>query len=86
MRTTVSVGMAVVMALVGIQAIGTQASSSRDAAVVNGTNESAAAWNMSTQLFSGVGQTLAPTLVFGGVAAIVVVSLGMLVAAGRSGR
>lgn len=78
--------MAVVMAVVGIQAIGTQAGSSRDAAVANGTNESAAAWNMTTQIFAGGGEALAPALVFGGVAAVVLVSLGILVTAGRSGR
>lgn len=82
MRTIVAVGLAVVMLFIGIQALGLEAGNTQDAAVDNGTNESAAAWNMTTGIYSGLGQTYAPALVFMGIGAVVLVALGILVSVG----
>jgi hypothetical protein len=76
----------VVVLFVGWQALGIAAERSRDAAVVNGTNESAAAWNMSTGVFEGIGAAASPAIVWGGVAAFILLSLGLLIAVQGGGR
>lgn len=86
MRTLLAVGIAVVMLFAGYQALGMQAAQVEDAATTNGTNQSEAAWNMSNQIFEGSGEALAPALVWMGVAAVVLVSLGILAGAYQGGR
>lgn len=86
MRVVVAVGMAVSMLVVGITALSESAQQTRDAAVVNGTNSSAMAWNTTTNVVDGLGQAAAPGVVWMGVAAIVLVALGILVSASGGGR
>lgn len=86
MRTTVAVALAVVILFVGIIGANSAAESTEDPAVTNGTNTSGDAWNFTTGIADGVGQAFGPGVVWMGVAAIVLGSLGVLLAAGRSGR
>lgn len=85
MRTVIAVGVAVCMVFIGFHALGTQAQLSEDAAVENGTNDSEAVWNMTTELYGGGGTALAPALVWMGVAAVVLVSLGVLLTVAPGG-
>lgn len=86
MRASVAILLAIVMMFVMLTALGTQAGLTEDAAVQNGTDESAEAYNMTTQLYNGTGQALGPALAIGGVAAVVLIALGYLVKAGGRGR
>lgn len=85
MRTSVAVVAAASMAVVGFLSLSRAADSSRETAL-NSSNQSAAAYNATTQLLDGIGQALAPGLIWMGIAAIVLVSLGVLVATVGGGR
>ena len=76
----------VVVLFLGWQALGIAAEGARETAVVNGTNESAAVWNMSTGIFEGVGAAASPAIVWGGVAAFILLALGLLIAVQGGGR
>ena len=76
----------VVVLFLGWQALGTAAEGSYAPAVTNGTNESAAAWNMTTGVFEGIGAAASPAIVWGGVAAFILLALGLLVAVQGGGR
>lgn len=84
MRTTVGVGLGVVILFIGTIALSEGAQQS-EATAMN-SSSGAEAWNVSTEVFNGIGQVAGPGVVWMGVAAIVLVSLGILVTAGRSGR
>jgi hypothetical protein len=71
---------------VGFTALAEQAGQTEDAAVTNGTNASASAFNSTTEVFGGLGQAAGPGIVWMGIAAIILVALGFLVVAGSSGR
>ena len=85
MRTSVATLGGISILFVGIFAIAQAAQNSQDAAYSAG-NGSAAAWNMSHDVFQGVGTAAGPGVVWMGIAAMILVFLGVLVAAGRSGR
>lgn len=85
MRTVVSILGGISILFVGFFALAEAASQSKEAAVTNGTNASEAAWNMSTDVFGGLGQAAGPGIVWMGIAAIILVFLGFLVYAGQSG-
>jgi hypothetical protein len=83
MRLTVAVGAAVSTLLVGIIGISVSAQQAKPATDTQAANESYAA---AKGVFGGIGVAAGEAVVFFGVAAIVLVSLGLLVVAGRGGR
>lgn len=87
MRASVALLGGIVVLFTGWQFLGQAADQSRDAAVTNGTNGSAAAYNMSTGIYEGVGAAAPGMVVWGGVAAVVLISCGLLLrgAHGRGG-
>jgi hypothetical protein len=85
MRTSVAVVMAVSVLFVGFVAV-SQSAENVESTAVNGSNATHDAYNLSTGVFDNVGTYGSRALVYGGVGAIVVVSLGYLVMAGRRGR
>jgi len=86
MRVTVAVGVAVSMLVAGGVALSRAASEARGPAVTNGTNESAAAYNATREVFGGFLTAAGPGVVWFGVAAVVLVSLGILVSVAGGGR
>lgn len=85
MRTTLAVLLAISILFVGVTAMSEAGQQSEDTAL-NSSNSSADAWNMSTDVYGGLGDAGSSALVYGGIGAIVLVSLGILVNAGGSGR
>lgn len=85
MRTTVAVLLAIPILVVGVTAIGTQASQSETPAYDAG-GDNATAYNLSSELFGEFTTTAGPGVVFMGIGALIVGALGVLVAAGKSGR
>lgn len=80
-----------VITLLGILALGFvalsyQGQAVKDAAVTNGTNETAAAYNGTTAVLEVSGQTLVTALLIGGLALIALMGIGILVAYGPRGR
>lgn len=86
MRTSVASLGAIVMLLVGFIGLGELASDTESVAVTNGTNATADSFNMTTEVFGGLGQAASGGIVWMGVAAVILVALGFLVLAGSSGR
>jgi len=86
MRSSIGILGGISVLFVGFYALSEQASQVRDPAVTNGTNSSSSAFNSSSAVFEGVGQAFAPGVVWMGVAAIILIALGYLLAAGNSGR
>jgi nucleoside recognition membrane protein YjiH len=84
MRASIALLGGIVMLFVGWQALGTAATNSESAAQA-GSNQSAAAWNMSEAIYSGLGEAAGPSIVWMGVAAFILVACGVLVAAARGG-
>lgn len=84
MRVTVAVGLGVLMMFIGVSALSQSAQQAEPTAM--NSSGGGDAYNLSTEVFDGIGQAAGPGVVFMGVAAIVLVALGVLVAAGRSGR
>lgn len=83
-RTWFAVGLSTVMFAVGLYALSYQSQSVQSTAL-NSSNKSASVYNTTNTVFNGVGQAGANALAWGGVGAVVVVALGVLVVAGRSG-
>lgn len=83
MRVTVAVGAAVPMLMVGIIAISQSAQEAESSINSTAANESYAA---AEGVFGGVAMAASDAVVLFGIAAIVLVGLGLLVTAGRSGR
>jgi len=86
MRSSVAILLSIVVLFVGVTAISGAAQDAQGPAVENGTNESAEAYNLTTDVFGGIVEASAPAVVWFGVAAFVVIALGFLVFAGNSGR
>jgi len=86
MRSSVAILLSIVVLFVGVTAISDAALNAEDTAVQNGTNQSASAYNMTTEVFGGLTEAAAPGLVWFGIGAIILVALGFLVYAGSSGR
>lgn len=82
MRTVVAMLLSISMLFVGVTAISESAQQAEDTAMQ--TNASADAWNLSTEVFGGIGQA-GVGIVWFGIAAVVLVALGFLVYAGASG-
>lgn len=85
MRKSIGLLGGIVVLFIGIVGIGRSADLAYAPAVTNGSNESAAAYNMSVGIFEGVGATASPAIVWAGVAAFVVLALALLVAVGSGG-
>lgn len=79
LRAMLAVGLVVSVLFVGVTAI-SQSAQQHDA-TTNAGNESAA---LADGVYDGLGQAAGPALVFGGIAAVIVVALGILLSAGRS--
>lgn len=86
MRTILAIVMAIAVIFVGAYALSYQAQGVQDVAVDNGTQATADAYNLTTDVTEGLVQVYSPALVFMGIAVIVLVALAYLVVAGRSGR
>jgi hypothetical protein len=85
MRSSIALLGGTVILFIGIIGIGRSADLAYDPAVTNGTNSSAAAYNMSQGVFEGIGTAAAPAVVWAGVAALVLLALGLLVSVSRGG-
>jgi hypothetical protein len=86
MRVTVALLGSITLFFVGGFAIAEAASQSYDPAVVNGTNATAAAWNTTEGVMSGVLTAGSGAVVWAGVAAVVMVALLWLVLSFGGGR
>ena len=86
MRALAGVAIVIVIVFIGLIAISTAAQQSKDAAVINGTNASADAWNATTDVTEGIGESAGTLLVYGGIGAALIVALGFAVKAAGSGR
>lgn len=84
-RATLAVLLSIVLFFIGLIAVSNAAQSSKDTAM-NSSQASADAWNATTGVWDGLGQTAGPAVAIAGIAAVVLISLGFLVTAGRSGR
>lgn len=82
-RTSVAGLMAISVLFVGVFAISESAQQSEDTAM-NASNSSADAWNLSVDIFGGIGQA-GVGIVWFGIAAVILVALGFLIVAGQSG-
>jgi len=87
-RASVALLGGIVILFVGFLGMNQAANQAYDPAVINGSNESAIAYNMSVGVLDGVGQAAAPATVWMGIAAFILVSLGLLYMAvpGRAKR
>jgi len=84
LRATVGILGAITMAFVGFIALSRAADESR-AEAMNST-AGGDAYNATTGVLDGVGQALAPGLVWMGVAAVVLIALGLLYTSTRGAR
>jgi len=62
------------------------AASGVESTALNSSNASATAYNATAGITSGLGQAFGPAIVWMGIAAIVLISLGYLVAVSSNGR
>lgn len=85
MRASIAIMLSIALMFVMITAVGIQADETESAATSDG-QQSEDAWQFSTDLFDGVGQAAGPAMAFGGVAAFVLIALGVAVKAGGRGR
>lgn len=86
MRASVAVFMAISILFVGVFAISESAQDAQGPAVANGTDATASAYNTSEGVFEGVAQVSSDAVVWVGIAAVIVVALGLLYMASQSGR
>lgn len=70
----------------GFTALSMQAQSVKDTAVTNGTNASAAAYNTTTGALETIGQTITPALLYGGIAVLAFLSIGLVYVYANQGR
>jgi len=82
MRTYLAVVLAIVILFVGLPAVQQSADTSEDAAIANGTDASAEAHNMTTELYDNYGLAAGQMLVYGGIGATVLVAIGVLYKSG----
>lgn len=85
MRASIGLLGGIVVLFIGVIGIGRSADLAYKPAVTNGSNASASAYNMSVGVFEGLGTAAAPGVVWAGVAAFVILSLGFLVAVSNGG-
>jgi len=85
MRASIGLLGGIVVLFIGIQALG-QAGKSAEPAVNNSSVSTQAAYNMSTGIFEGIGAAASPAIVWGGIAAFILIALGLLVFATGGGR
>lgn len=85
MRTSVGILGGIVLLLIGFVTLSSAAQNSRDAAVVNGTNQSANVWNTTTQVLQNAGQA-SGGLVYVAVFVLIAGAMGLLVWVGTGGR
>lgn len=83
MRTTVAILGGITVLFVGFISM-SEASQSAGNQSLNGSE--ADALNTTDQVFNGLGQAFGPGIVWMGIAAVILIFLGYLVVAGRSGR
>jgi len=86
MRASIGLLGGITVLFVGFYGLSEQAQQTQDAAVTNGTNSTASAFNSTSTVFDGIGQAFGPGIVWMGVAALILIALGFLLAAGRNGR
>lgn len=82
MRTTVAIAIAVSVLFLGVTAM-SQAAQDAESTGLN-ASDGGAAYNTSVELFTGLGTVGGQAVVYGGVAAIVLGSIGLLWLAGNS--
>ena len=85
MRTIIGAMGGIVFLVVGFFSLQSLATSTQEQAL-NASNQSAEAYNVSTDVFGGIGQAAGPGIVWFGIAAVILVALGFLVYSGSSGR
>lgn len=85
MRTVISILGGISMLVVGFFALSEMSTNVQETAL-NGTNGTQDAFNATNGVFEGIGQAAGPGVVWMGIAAVILVFLGFLVYAGRSGR
>lgn len=85
MRATTAILGSIVMLFLGFFGLSYAAENVQTQAL-NGTNQSAAAYNTTTAITDGLGQAFAPAVVWMGVAAIILIALGYLVFATSGSR
>lgn len=86
MRATGAILIVIGTLALGFVAISYQAQSVKDAAVANGSEASAAAYNATTGIIETSAQTLTPALLYGGLAVMALVGVGLLATYGLGGR
>ena len=84
-RSSVAILGGISMLFVGIIAVSMAAQSSESTAM-NGSQNAQDAYNATEGVFNGLGQAMGPGIVWMGVGAFVLISLGYLVYAAQSGR
>jgi len=85
MRASVGILGGIVILFIGYIGLSYNAQDVKDAAVANGTNSSAEAYNTTTGILGGIGQGGAPGIVWFGVAGFVLVALGLAARAASGG-
>jgi len=83
MRASVAILMVIVILFLGITALNTASEDSYDNAVVNGTDNTGEAHNLTDRTFGQMGETFAPAVVWGGIAALILLAGAVLVGANR---
>lgn len=86
MRTSLAVLGSATVLFIGYIGLNRQASAVYDASVTNGNSQTSAAYNVSVNVFNGLGTTAGPAVVWAGVAAFILVTLGVLYMAVGGGR
>lgn len=86
MRTVGAVLIGIATLALGFTAISFQAQSVQDTAVTNGSNQSAAAYNATTGIVEVVGSAISPLVLYGGVAALAFIVIGLVAVYGSRGR
>lgn len=86
MRVVLGVVLAVSILFLGFTALGYQADAVANQAVDNGTNETAEAFNLTTDVYEGMGEVFGPAVVWFGIGVIVLLSLGLLYVHAVPGR
>ena len=86
MRATGAVLVVIGVLAVGFAALSYQGQAVKDAAVANGTSASANAYNITTGTFEIAGQGVAQMLLYGGLAVVAFLAVGLVIKYGMGGR
>lgn len=84
-RSTLGILGGITMLFIGVIAV-SQAAQQSESTAMNSTNGGAAAWNATTGVVEGLGQAAGPAVVYGGVAAVILIACGLLYAATAGAR